>query len=378
MENLSFDTEIMKRLLEIAGRRAYRTRPNPPAVAALVQRGTIISIGLHRGPGTPHAEIDAIGKAGEKADGATLYVTLEPCTHSGGTPPCVDAIRKARIRRVVFPILDANPLVRANPAIPILENAGIAVYPGILPTMGAISNAEFLTHISNKRPFITGKAGMSLDGKIALSSGESTYITGSESLKMAHRLRAEADGILVGIGTVLSDNPRLSVRNVPYSKAPRKIILDSMARLPLNAALFENTSPENVVVVVGSAAPEDRVADLRRYATVIRLSAPHVRDRWAELLSELYRYGFFHVLIEGGEQVMTSAIDANCVDRLFVMIAPTLLGGKSSFSFYGGAGVSCLAEQRRLRHVRYQPLGHDMMVAGFLNDPFVIIQNLED
>ncbi len=371
-----FERQVLRRLLKIAAAHAHETRPNPPAVAAVITNDTEITIARHHGPGTSHAEVAALAAAGPKAKGATLIVTLEPCTHWGANPPCTKAIIASGIRRVIFPIADPNPLVSAHPATTQLIEAGIEVESGILQREAAIANAEFLTHVSLNRPYITAKVAASLDGKTALSTGESKYISGKIALRFVHQLRSRCDAIMVGIGTVLADDPQLDIRTEVQSPLPfRKIILDTHARTPLTSRLFSNTSKENIVIVVSNTAPHARVSALSEIATVLAIPSPSLRHQWAMILPQLHQLGIYRILLEGGTAVMSNAIDSGIVDQLIVIHSPILIGGDSPFSVYSGSGATRLSTAPALFHPTYQRAGRDMITNGYLNDPLTLIRS---
>ncbi|NBV82830.1 bifunctional diaminohydroxyphosphoribosylaminopyrimidine deaminase/5-amino-6-(5-phosphoribosylamino)uracil reductase RibD [bacterium] len=368
-----FERRTLRRIIKLASQFGHTARPNPPAVAAILKGTTEIAIGRHRGPGTPHAEVDALRTAGTLAHGATMVVTLEPCTHWGANPPCIDAIISSGIRRVLFPILDPNPIVRAHPAKDQLEAAGIEVEYGALSDLASIANAEFLTHIATKRPFVTVKLAASLDGKIATSTGESQWISGPVAATYVQQMRHNCDAVMVGIGTALTDNPRLTDRSGKARSRPiRKVILDPRAELPLSARVFEDTVPNDVIVVISNTAPAERVLALQTKATVILIPHPTLRAQWNAILRPLYDLEIYHILLEGGTAVVTDAIDAGVVDQLTVIHGPILLGS-SSFSMYSTAQT--LSSAIKLHHVRYRRAGHDMITTGFINNPTHLIRS---
>ncbi len=313
---------IMKTLLRLASKQCGRTAPNPVTAAAVVRDGQVISTGVHQGAGLPHAEIEALKKAGSSAKGATLYVNLEPCTHWGKTPPCTDAIIKAGIAKVVYAIDDPNPTVRKNPARQILEGAGIQVESGVMRDEALLVNEVFFKNQLFQKPFVTMKVGMSLDGKIALESGESKYITSLPSRRLVHRMRAQTGAILVGVNTMAIDKPKLDVRLAPAGSPQPKII---------------EVNPREL--------------------------------NWDDFLKNLYREGICSVLIEGGNKVYTSALEAGVIDKLVCFIAPKILAGDKSLSVFGGKGVPTLDRAYALSHVSVRRAGNDIVATGYLNDP---------
>jgi diaminohydroxyphosphoribosylaminopyrimidine deaminase/5-amino-6-(5-phosphoribosylamino)uracil reductase len=243
--------------------------------------------------------------------------------------------------------------------------------------MAATINAEFMTHTCQNRPFITAKVATSMDGKIALKNGESKYISGTHSLAYVHQLRAKSNAIMIGIGTLLADNPQLNSRLSIGSKSLKKIILDAKARTPLDSRIFENTTPTDVVIVTAQHAPTDAIAALEKKATVITISAPHLNGEWHQFLPKLRDMGIYSILLEGGETVLSDAIDSDVVDRLITITSPKLLGGKSSFSMYAGTKVQHLNEAILLHDVRYRRVGDDMITSGFIHNPMDFIQERE-
>ncbi len=370
------ERKVLRQLIKIAAAHAHETRPNPPAVAAVISNDTEIIIGRHHGPGTPHAEVEALAAAGPKAKGATLIVTLEPCTHWGANPPCTDAIIASGIRRVIFPITDPNPLVSAHPATAQLTNAGIAVESGFLQRDATIANAEFLTHVSLNRPYIVAKVAASLDGKTALATGESKYISGKAALQFVHKLRSHCDAIMVGIGTVIADDPQLNIRLEAATHRPyRKIILDTHARIPQSSRLFENTSKADIIIVVAETAPPNRVSELSKMATILKIPGPTLRHQWGLILHQLHHLGIYRLLLEGGTTVLSDAIDSGMVDQLMVIHSPILIGGNSPFSVYSGLGTTQLSNAPALSHVTYHRAGRDMITNGYLNDPLTLLRS---
>ncbi len=332
----SFDLRLMRRLFKLSRSMAGKTGRNP-AVSAAVCRGTsILSMCVHAKEGEAHAEILAMAEAGSAAcKGATLYITLSPCSHHGKTPPCVDAIIAAGISEVVYSVEDVNPIVAARSSKHLLIDSGIRVRSGLLAFEGRHVHGAFLNGVLAQKPYVTLKVGMSLDGKIALASGESMYITGEKSRKDVHRLRAVSDAILVGIGTILTDNPSLTIRLKRQTQRVSKlVVLDRHARFPLDAKVTQFYAPEQLLIFVDDAAPEDQVLALSKVATVIRFSMTDGPMFWDLLLKNLYIQGISTLLIEGGVGIFSSAVAANCVDCFVFYVAPCLLGeaARSPFS----------------------------------------------
>ena len=375
------DAQSMRTALSLARRGHGSTSPNPMVGAVLVKQGKIIGRGWHHQAGRPHAEIEALDDASRKGAsprGATLYVTLEPCCTHGRTPPCTEAIIRAGIKRVVIGTTDPNPH-HAGRGPKILRRAGIAVSElaeSSPPVAAACANLnEAFNHwIVQRTPFVTVKAAMTLDGKTATASGESKWITGPESRAHAMHLRQGADAILVGVNTVLADDPSLTVR-LPGNKAParlRRIILDSRARTPLSSKVVADEFAHLTTIVVGHKAPKAKVRALARRVNV--LLAPKGRStgtatrntrpnlRW--LLKKLGEQNVTHLLVEGGGEVNASFLFEGLAQRVAFFYAPKVLGGRHSKRAVAGMGASSLAEVLKLTEVKWGKLGADLFLTA--------------
>ncbi|NDC82078.1 bifunctional diaminohydroxyphosphoribosylaminopyrimidine deaminase/5-amino-6-(5-phosphoribosylamino)uracil reductase RibD [bacterium] len=364
-----FETQTLKHLLAISRRNAWKTRPNPAAVAAVVNDGVILGIGHHRGKGSPHAEVDILHRLGDRAKDSTIIVTLEPCTHWGDNPPCTSAIIASGIKRVIFPIIDPNPLVRKNSATELLQAHGIEVISGVLVEEAAEANIEFFTHISQQRPYVTAKIACSLDGKMGLDNGESFPISSATSLHKVHQLRNKMDAIMVGVNTIINDNPRLTIRGIRSPNRLIKIIVDSHARVPLNARCFENTDPADVFVITGNDCPIDAINALKSKSTIIELPFASLKGRFDAVVKALYPYSIYHVLLEGGPTLLSDAIDHQLVDRLIVIQSPILIGGTSKYSFYSGNSTQTLNSALQFQTIRRQSIGPDIWIEGMIHRP---------
>lgn len=363
--------EAMARALALAGRARGLTSPNPMVGAVLVRDGAVVGEGYHRAAGEPHAEIEALAAAGPRARGAILYVTLEPCAHQGRTPPCVPALIAAGVRRVVAAVGDPHPLV-AGRGLAALRAAGVEVEVGLLQAEAARLNRVFLTAARERRPHVTLKAAAALDGRIADHEGASAWITGEPARAHAHLMRSETDAIVVGIGTVLRDDPRLTVRLGPGSGAPDRpagwprepyrVVVDTAARTPPGARLIQAATPARAVVAVGEAAPAERVRALEATgATVLRLGTRDGRVDLGSLLGELFARDVRGVLVEGGAELHASFVEAALVDRVAVFLAPLLLGGRTAPGILGGSGRE-LKSAVRLDALAVTRLGSDLLV----------------
>jgi diaminohydroxyphosphoribosylaminopyrimidine deaminase/5-amino-6-(5-phosphoribosylamino)uracil reductase len=373
------DRQFMKLALRLARRGVGRTSPNPMVGAVLVKGTEIIGQGWHRRAGLPHAEVEAISDAvreGHATKGATLYVTLEPCCTHGQTPPCTEAIRAARIKRVVVGATDPNPRHRGR-AFRVLRRAGIAVEAGVLDEECTQLNEAFNHWIVHRTPMITVKAAMTLDGKIATKTGESKWITGDRARAFGMKLRKGSDAILVGINTVLADDPALTRRSqiadcrLQNRKGLRRIVLDSMARTPLTAKVLSDECASWTTIVVSSRAPAKRVERLKNHVTV--LTSPNPKSSiehpassidlsW--LLRRLGRDGVTSLLIEGGGEVNASFLLEAHVQRVAFFYAPKILGGRDSRKAVAGEGVGRLEDALRLEDIRWRKLGADLLLTA--------------
>jgi diaminohydroxyphosphoribosylaminopyrimidine deaminase / 5-amino-6-(5-phosphoribosylamino)uracil reductase len=356
------DLRWMGRALELAGRGAGLTSPNPVVGAVVVADGRAVGEGFHSRAGGAHAEAAALGQAGGLARGATLYVTLEPCNHTGRTPPCADAIKKAGVSRVVIGARDVNPRVPGGGADDLAES-GIEVTLGCREAEAFALNRVFFTASRLGRPHVTLKWAATLDGATADSKLSSRWITGPLARLEAHRLRSRADAIVVGIGTALADDPALDVRiGCPWPREPFRVVADSHARLPVTARLIGAGMPERALVAVTDAADAERLAALEaRGVTVLRCKSHDGRVDACDLVSRLGALDVSAVLVEGGGRLAWAFLEAGLVDRVVTFTAPTLLGGGASPRPIGGAGL-LLPEAMRAEIISVRQVGTDWMV----------------
>ena len=361
------DERYMRLALRLAARARGQTDPNPMVGAVVVRAGRIVGRGYHRKTGQSHAEVLALADAGPAARGATLYVTLEPCAHTGRTPPCTQAIHRVGIHRVVAAMIDPNPLTRGR-GLRWLQAHGIRTTLGALEQEARALNEVFITRMRTGRPFVTVKVAQSLDGKIATSSGQSRWITGPVARQWGNRLRSESDAILVGVATVLKDDPQLTVRGGRFQTKPVKVILDSTLRTPSTARLFESDAP--VWIATTPAASRQRERLLRRAgAEILRLPSRGGRVDLRALLKVLARREISRLLIEGGGEVIASALKAKMVDRVVWMVAPKIIGGRDSVPVVGGKGAASLKEAIRLENVAVRRLDSDLLITGNVRFP---------
>ncbi|MSU35182.1 MAG: bifunctional diaminohydroxyphosphoribosylaminopyrimidine deaminase/5-amino-6-(5-phosphoribosylamino)uracil reductase RibD [Pedosphaera sp.] len=361
----------MRRALSLARRGRGFTSPNPMVGAVLVRDGEMIASGWHHRVGLPHAEIKALNqcrKRGISARGATLFVTLEPCCTHGRTPPCTDSIIAAGIHRVIVGAIDPNPH-HAGRGLALLRKAGIHVTAGVMADESNRLNEAFNHWIVHHTPFVTAKAAMTLDGKIATADGDSHWITSVTARKHAMTLRAGADAILVGIGTVLADDPALTIRQAARGgrervTARRRIILDGRARSPLDSRLLNDAFADKTIVVVGLSAPSRAVAALEKKVTVLR--APErdgkINLRW--LLSQLGRDGITSLLVEGGGEVHSSFFETKAVHRIAFYYGPKVLGGRDARKAVAGDGVRDLKTACALTNPEWEWVGPDLFVTA--------------
>jgi diaminohydroxyphosphoribosylaminopyrimidine deaminase/5-amino-6-(5-phosphoribosylamino)uracil reductase len=298
-------------------------------------------------------------------NGADLYVTLEPCCHHGRTPPCTDRIIQAGIRRVVIPTLDPNPLVSGG-GVQTLRDAGIIVESGLFAEEATRLNEAFTKFIKCRTPFVVLKAAVSLDGKIATRTGDARWVSGERSREYVHALRDQVDAVIVGIGTVRRDNPRLTTRLPEGGRDPIRVIVDGRGPLPLDAQVFQSGAASRTWVAVSPDAPAERIRTLeRRGLAVLEAGGSNGRIRFVHLLKRLGEREITSVMIEGGESIFTSAIEEGIVDKFLLFVAPILVGGKSTPSLFGGAGIEAIGQALRLTRLRVEQLAEDLLIEGY-------------
>jgi diaminohydroxyphosphoribosylaminopyrimidine deaminase/5-amino-6-(5-phosphoribosylamino)uracil reductase len=363
------DIGWMARALTLATQGRGLTSPNPMVGAVVVRDGVLIAEGFHERAGGPHAEAMALARAGDQARGATVYVNLEPCNHSGRTPPCVAAIVRAGIRRVVSATRDPNPRVSGG-GVAALVGAGIEVSTGVLEREARELNRAFFTAIERQRPHVTMKWAMTLDGKIAAFDRRSRWITGPAARVEAHRLRSQSDAIVTGIGTVLADDPALTVRlDRPWPREPYRVVVDSRARLPLDAAMLRAGTRGRILVAVGEDAPTARVAALESAGvTILECKSREGRVDVVDVCSRLHALDIIAVLLEAGAGLGGAFLEGGLVDRVAVFIAPMLIGGARAPGPTGGAGLG-LGEAIRLAGLTVRGLGDDWLLEADVSRP---------
>lgn len=359
----------MERALKLAARGRGRTSPNPMVGAVLFRGGDVVGEGFHAALGGDHAEVVALRAAGGAAREATCYVTLEPCVHYGQTPPCTEALIRAGIRKVVAATYDPNPLVSGR-GIERLREVGISVEVGLLEREALQLNEAYFKYIQTGIPFIVLKAALSLDGKLATRTGDSRWITGETARDRVHQLRNTVDAVMVGIGTLLRDDPLLTTRLADDGgRDPLRVVVDTRGRLPLTARLFRSGS-RAPLVAVGPRVSQTRVGQLRDHGADVMvlplgqggISLPH-------LIRELGRRQVTSVMIEGGGRLATAALHAGIVDKLVLMLAPILIGGKKAPTLLQGEGIEKLSEAFRIQQMTVQRLADDVVIEGYLTEP---------
>ncbi|MGH2457433.1 MAG: bifunctional diaminohydroxyphosphoribosylaminopyrimidine deaminase/5-amino-6-(5-phosphoribosylamino)uracil reductase RibD [Chloroflexota bacterium] len=363
--------DYLLRALELADRALGRTSPNPAVGAVIVKDSMIVGEGYTQPPGSAHAEVVALQAAGRRADGADLYVTLEPCCHHGRTPPCTEAIVAAGIRTVHLAMLDPFPLVNGQ-GVEALRQAGLEVDVGEHAAAAECLNQAFVHFVRTERPFVTVKWAMTLDGKIATRSGDARWISGEDSRQLAHRERDASDAIVVGVGTVLADDPRLTVRLDPRddvrahrARPPIRVVLDSQARTPPTSQLLADASEGAVLIATTTRAPATGVDRLAQAgADVVVLPARDGRVDLRAVLAELARRGAIRVLVEGGAQVNAAFVRDRLADRILAFVAPKLVGGSAAPTPLGGDGVETMAAAIVLGDLSWRSVGSDLLVEG--------------
>ncbi len=337
--------------------------------AVVVKNGQVVGRGYHREAGTPHAEVNALQDAGSNASGTTLYVTLEPCNHQGRTPPCTEAILRSGVNRVVVGCGDPNPRVSGG-GIDFLQSRGISVKAGVLEEKCLRLNEPFIKHATTGLPLVIAKVAASLDGKIASHTGDSRWISNERSRRFVHRLRHAVDAILVGVGTVIADNPRLTTR-LPGKKGknPLRLILDTHLRTPLDSLAVCQADEASTVIATGPAPYEKRKASLEeRGVEILPLPLRRGRVSLPALVEHLGSRDITSLLVEGGAEVHGGFFHDKLVDKVYLFFAPKIIGGSRAVPAVGGIGAATVAEASQLKHLRLQRFDDDIMVEGYLKD----------
>jgi len=359
------DNLIMKRALMLAVRAKGKTSPNPMVGALLVKNNRIISEGYHKKAGTPHAEVIAIDKAGQKASGSTLYVTLEPCCHKDKrTPPCTEKIISSGIKKVIIGMKDPNPKVSGK-GIAELEKAGIKTITGVLEKNARSLNESYVKYITTGMPFVTLKIAMTLDGKIATPEGESKWITGEKAREIVHRLRGNSDAVMTAIGTVKADNPMLTCR-VSGFKNPVRIIIDP--RLETRPDSHVAACPPETIIVTRS--PNEDVSLWKKLRSkgisFVEYQSEELDLKW--LMYKLGKLAITSILVEGGSSLVSYCLEAGIVDKVMFFIAPKIIGGRDSFPAVGGKSFRKLADAYKIRDIKTRRVGEDILIEGYIQN----------
>lgn len=360
---LSYDEKYMRLAMQLAGNAIGRTSPNPLVGAVIVKDNRVVGCGWHRKAGTPHAEVHALNQAGELAQGADVYVTLEPCAHYGKTPPCAKALVEAKVKNVYGGLLDVNPKV-AGKGFKILEDAGIHVEYGFLQDELRKQNEVFFKWIEHKKPFVVLKAAMTLDGKIATATGQSKWITNETSRAYGYKLRDIYDGIMVGINTVIEDNPMLTAR-VDGGKNPIRIVVDSSLRIDINANVVQDKSAKTIVATTDKA-DKDKILKLQAQDVDVIVVDKDKNDKVdiEKLLDILGQQNICSILVEGGATLSGSFVAKKLVDKVYFFIAPKIVGGKEAKTPVAGTGILNLQEALALKDIQIEKLEEDILIIG--------------
>ena len=357
----------MQMALDLAVKGLGHTSPNPMVGAVVVKDGKVVGTGYHQIVGGPHAEVNAINAAGDLAIGSTLYVTLEPCNHTGRTPPCTRKILASGIRRVVVAMKDPNTEV-AGKGAELLKQKGVQVTTGVCEAQARKQNEAFIKYVCTGRPFVMVKCAATLDGRLATRSGDSKWVTGEPARQFVHGLRHAADAIMVGINTVRTDNPSLTTRLADREgKDPVRIILDTHLSISPEAKVLQQTSPSETILVVGEAVTGDHKTAIEQTgARVMETKLKNDRIDLPALVDQLGTMNITRLLIEGGSRVLASAFRDSVVDKVFFFYAPKILGGDDGVPICSGPGASTMSQCIAVCDVSVHRLGDDVLVEGYI------------
>lgn len=355
------DQDYMNLAINVAKAGVGQTTPNPVVGAVIVNDGHVVGIGAHLKAGEPHAEVHAVRMAGEKAQNATAYVTLEPCSHHGKTPPCADLLITSKVKRVVVATTDPNPLV-AGKGIAKLKAAGIEVEVGVCKEQADALNAVFFHYLDKKRPYVTLKSATTLDGKIATVTGESKWITGEAARQDVHLYRSIHDAILVGVNTVLMDNPSLTTR-LPNGtgKNPIRVILDSKLRTPMDSQIVNDGKAETWIIV-SNQVKQEKMNEFsgKKGVRIIQLQEDNLAI--STMLTRLGEEGISSIFVEGGAEVNGSFLKEKAINQVIVYLAPKLFGGKQAPTAIGGSGIESIDDSLQLTIKSVEQLGEDVKI----------------
>jgi diaminohydroxyphosphoribosylaminopyrimidine deaminase/5-amino-6-(5-phosphoribosylamino)uracil reductase len=363
----SKDTSYLQMCYALAEKAVGWASPNPYVGAVIVKNNMIVGHGYHEKPGKPHAEAVALNKAGSKAKNATAYINLEPCVHWGRTPPCIDKILESGLQRVVVSTLDPNPLVHGK-GIEKMKKAGIKVSLGLLEEKNNRLNEAYFKYIQKKIPFVTLKAAVSLDGKTATKTFSSKWISSSQAREYMHLIRGEHDAIMVGINTILKDDPQLTVRHPGWpGKKITRIILDSKLRIPLKSKIFSTLSKGKILIFTLNKIHSEKKEKIEKKGAKV-ITAPE-KDHTVNLERVLHWLGenqISSVLVEGGSRLHTRILESKIADKIILSISPKLIGGQRAPSFFQGRGIETMSESLKLNKIKTMKIGRDIIVQGYL------------
>ena len=356
--------DLMAQAVALARKGEGRTSPNPPVGAVIVQNGQVVGEGFHPKAGEPHAEIFALRQAGELACGADIYVTLEPCSHFGQTPPCADALIAAGIKNVYVGVSDPNPQV-AGQGIARLKAAGINVYVGLLEEECQELIAAFSKHVTTGMPYTIYKAALTLDGQSATAEGDSRWVSCEQSRQRVHQMRDRVDAIMVGVGTVCQDDPLLTTRlDFAPGQDPMRIVVDSYLRMPLNSRMLQQQSEAKTLIATVSV-DQERIAQFEKVgAQVLCLEAEHGQVSLPALWRELGRRQIQKILLEGGATLAGSALNKGLIDQVMIFIAPKIVNGSNKHGLFNGAGCKTMAEAVQLKKMKTEQVGTDLLITA--------------
>ena len=362
------DSAFLEMAYGLAEKAKGWSSPNPYVGAVIVKKGSIIGTGFHEKPGFPHAEVIALQKAGSQARNATAYITLEPCVHWGRTPPCVDSLIHSGIKRVVVSALDPNPLVHKK-GIQKMRKAGIQVSVGLLEEKNIRLNEIYNKYIRHKMPFLTAKVAVSMDGKMATKTHDSQWITSRKTREYVHMLRGEHMALMVGINTLLQDDPRLTIRHPIWKKKQLiRVIIDSELRFPLGARLLKTRSWGKILVFTQQPQTTDKAQELRdKGVEIISIrSGRSGRLDLNKILAWLGRNEISSVMVEGGALLLTSLLEKRLIDKIFVTLSPKLIGGENAPTFFEGKGYAKIAQAMQLKRSQCYSIANDIILEGYL------------
>jgi len=365
--NVHKDISYLQMCYALAEKAIGWTSPNPYVGAVIVKNGVIIGHGYHERPGKAHAEAVALAKAGSRANKATAYINLEPCVHWGRTPPCIDKIISAQLKRIVVSSIDPNPLVNGK-GIERMKQAGIQVSLGLLEEKNKRINEAYIKYIQSEIPFITLKTALSLDGKTATKTYASKWISSSQTRKYMHLIRGEHDAIMVGINTILKDDPRLTVRHPAWAgKTITRVILDSNLRIPLQSKVLKTLSKGEVVIFTLKTSPlEKKDALQKKGVKVIPIVPKNNKIDIKKALAWLGKNQISSVLVEGGAELHTHMLESKTADKMIISVSPKLIGGKGAPCFYQGKGAETIKKSLKLKKMNTFKIGDDIIIQGYL------------